>query len=120
MARTHETLPGDSELFGWRIRFDRNHRGQPFAEMSKEGFLLVGERGEVGIDPEILLQRLIPRAFEQEVDRATPSHRGLWEERVQEALDAREDARAMRRERVLREQDRRARQREALLTKEKE
>jgi hypothetical protein len=95
-----------TEVFGWAITHGVHHNGCPFVEMSKPGFPVMGERGEPGIDPDIMLQRLLPRALAKEMENATPVHRGEWQARLLEAEQERDDARMLRRERALREQNR--------------
>lgn len=90
MAKTSE------DFYGWTITHASHHDGKPTVEATKPGRVLMGEMGERGIDPEIMLQRLRPRLLAQDVEASSPDDRGLWQERLRAAEDERDDARAVR------------------------
>lgn len=81
---------------GWSIHYSEDNEGHPEVEMRKSGFVTMGERGEHGIDPDIMLQRLKPRILQQEVDAASPDDRSLWQQRLDVAIAERDDARELR------------------------
>lgn len=100
----------DESFYGWTITHSTHHDGKPVVEATKPDRVRMGERGEVGIDPEIMVQRLKPRLLAQDVVASSPDDRGLWQERLREAEDARDDARVVRVQRAQREAQRAERQ----------
>lgn len=82
---------------GWQIRYGEDGEGHPLVEMTKPGRTTMGEIGEHGIDPEVMLQRLKPRVLEQEVAAAeSEEERRTWGERLFTAITERDNARELR------------------------
>jgi hypothetical protein len=84
------------KFHGWTVEHGKSATGKPRITLSKPNRSTIWIDRRVGTDPEVALERIKVSALEQEVAASSPDDKTLWQKRLVEAIDDRDQARAYR------------------------